>query len=693
MLWRAKGIPANPLLYAVPARSFSAQGAQEIPSSFVKEVPSIAFALPDLEADAKLELKAKEGGEDVGCIQSTVSNGNSVDLPAVSYVAAGIAAAALGLSALGALTASGQPGASTPSPSFTEVILWFQGLAMNGMHSVDYPPIYRKFSKNFAFSTGLIPWSSMQMSIDNFRQSTGGNLTEASYEFLQNATLIYGDDPTSDTNDKAVKRGVSLVMRQIDTAFGEADQADQADQGDAESSAQTPHFVEGIQGYVEQFMVPETNTFMTVLLVFAIVIAAVAVSILLFKVILEAWSLIGRFPPKLVTFRKEYWRIMAQTITNLIFLLYGVWTLYSIFQFTRGDSWAAKLLAGLTLAIFTAVLAFWTWRIWQVASKLKKEEGDAGALYENKETWKKYKIFYENYKRGYWWLFIPVIIYMFAKGCVLASANGQGMAQTASLLVIEAVMLGLLLWRRPFERKSGNWINIVIQVVRVLSVVCILVFTTELGVTKTTKTVTGIILIAVQSALTLTLAILIAVNAIITCVRENPHRRRRKEAEKLRDLDDLTPLDDHSARASMLMQPPSKSTTATNGNPLSNRRSFPIAPGVYEPYRNHNTIGLARDHDPSQDHLLNAPDTHLVGAAAPLGYGRSDGQDYSRGGLNGSNYPYSYDHRHSQASFDDGDQRGRRSPSPPPSGFSGDRRQPAFPAVGFDSQGYSAPRR
>lgn len=135
-------------------------------------------------------------------------------------------------------------------------------------------------------------------------------------------------------------------------------------------------------------------------------------------------------------------------------------------------------------------------------------------------------------------------------------------------------MLGLLAWHRPYERRSGNIINIFIQVVRVLSVVCILVFVEELGITQTTQTVTGVVLIAVQSALTGALAILIAVNAIIICIKENPHRKRRKEAgknpqypdhytevnaaiEKLsRDLDNLTPLD---ARNSLLLDPAARS--------------------------------------------------------------------------------------------------------------------------------------
>jgi hypothetical protein len=138
-------------------------------------------------------------------------------------------------------------------------------------------------------------------------------------------------------------------------------------------------------------------------------------------------------------------------------------------------------------------------------------------------------------------------------------------------------VLGLLIWNRPYERKSGNVINIFIQVVRALSVICILVFVEELGIAQTTQTITGVVLIAVQSALTAVLAILIAVNAIIMCCKENPHRKRRKEAgksshsvspnlinpnsEKLnRDLDNLTPLD---ARNSLLMDPTKMPMTST----------------------------------------------------------------------------------------------------------------------------------
>lgn len=66
-------------------------------------------------------------------------------------------------------------------------------------------------------------------------------------------------------------------------------------------------------------------------------------------------------------------------------------------------------------------------------------DGDASGLYDQKDFWMKYSLFYDCYKKDFWWLFIPTIIYMFAKGCVLAAADGHGLAQTIAQLVIEGL--------------------------------------------------------------------------------------------------------------------------------------------------------------------------------------------------------------------------------------------------------------
>lgn len=471
-------------LCPVPSGTFSASGSQAIPSQYASLVPAIAFQVPDISAQATLELKAIDTGENVACLTSTVTNGKTFSVPAVSYMAVGVAGVALvmtGVSAVAAAVAGGGSAAAgsgsaalgTVSPSFLEVFTWFQGIAVNGMLSVNYPPIYRSFAKNFAFSTGLVAWTPLQRSIDSFRSMTGGNLTNNNVDYLRNATLLYSDGSSSNTSAAIRRALVDLAARDFTTSFNSNTTAGAASNT---TVGQIQQKVSGISAFVESLAVPQANTFMTVLLVVAVVIAAIVVSVLLFKLILEFWALFASFPKSLTGFRKHYWGTMARSIVNLILILYGIWVLYCVYQFTHGDSWAAKVLAGATLALFTGVLAFFTFKIWQAARRSKEAEGDVSLLYEDKQTWIKYSLFYDSYKKKFWWTFAPAIAYMFAKGCIVAAADGHGLVQTIGQLVVEGLMLILLVFTRPYERKSGNVINIFIQVVRALSVICILVF-------------------------------------------------------------------------------------------------------------------------------------------------------------------------------------------------------------------------
>ncbi|KAJ5653576.1 hypothetical protein N7490_000579 [Penicillium lividum] len=560
-------------LCPVPSGDFSAQGTITVPESYATEIPSIAFNIPDLDGQAKLVLTSSSGGE-LACVQSSLTNGKSTSLKAVSWASAGIAAGALAFSGVSAVSAVGaHPGASTSSPGFGDVMGWFHSMATNGMLSVSYPAVYTSFTKNFAWSTGLVTWDGLQESIDSFRKATGGNLTDNSVSYLGSI---------SSTDSSSTKRSLDMMRRSVKLVA-------RSDSNDTSNST-----VSGMKAFAEELMIPSANVFMTVLLIFAIVVGVVIVGILLFKVILELWALYGTFPQKLNSFRKDYWGIMARTITNMILILYSIWVMYCVYQLKNGDSWAAKLIAAVTLVVFTSILAFFAVRIFLMARKYKMMEGDTASLYDDKDTWRKYSLFYDNLKKDFWWLFVPVIIYSLVKGCIIAGAQGHGMAQSAGQLVCEVLLLGLVVWNRPYARKSTTGIQITIQIVRVLSVACVLVFVDELGLSQTTKTVTGIVLIVIQSLLTGLLAILIVVNAVIAMFRENVHEKRRKEAEKAnRDLDDLTPLD---ARDSLLIDhPPSRDFSAVSKFNFN---------GPYESYHDNPSwpdYGVAHDRSFSQE--------------------------------------------------------------------------------------------
>lgn len=174
-----------------------------------------------------------------------------------------------------------------------------------------------------------------------------------------------------------------------------------------------------------------------------------------------------------------------------ILILYGTWTLYCMYQFKNGDSWGANLLAGVTLAVFSGVLGFFAFRIFSVARASRKSANGKEELFLHKPYLRKYGLFYDQYKSDFWWIFFPLIIYAFAKASFIALGDGHGLVQTVGQLACEAMLLILLLWSRPYNSKAGNVLNIIIACVRVLSVVCLIVFVDQLGIAADTKTVTG----------------------------------------------------------------------------------------------------------------------------------------------------------------------------------------------------------
>lgn len=226
---------------------------------------------------------------------------------------------------------------------------------------------------------------------------------------------------------------------------------------------------------------PDNSTFMTVLLVFMMVLAVVAVAMLLFKLILELWALCGHLSKRFERIRSDYWLILSTTIVRIILIVYGVWALYCLWQFHSGDSWAASLLAAVTLGIFTAVLAFFTIRIFYLAYKAKKLEGGIDELYEHEPWMRKYGFFYDQFKSNFWWFFLPILLMGFIRACFIVFAGKNGLVQAVGILSAEGVFLVLLFWRRPYDGRMSNVVNAMIGVVRVLSIACILVFVDQLG--------------------------------------------------------------------------------------------------------------------------------------------------------------------------------------------------------------------
>lgn len=565
-------------LCPVTQGDFFASGNHNVPSNYTESISQAAYLVPDLEGSATIQIfNASNSSQILGCFISDISNGKSTKLDGVKYATIGLAAAALVISAVSSATNGSTSTGSVPGghpipsngvggtgaavsgtgtnvaaggwhpPGFVEFFSVLQGIAISGMYSLNYPSAYRNFSQNVGWSTGMITWGGMQKSIDNFRKRTGGNLTGSSYERLQQTILVYLNDQNKNLTSIDTPIGsnstskISLLSVKFKKTVDRLLVRDSNDTSEVVGDDKKyVSIVTGIKAYVEKLTIPDTNTFMTLLIWWAIIIGACIAVILAVKLALEIWSIKGNPKQKFRNFRKRYWMFLGSTLIRLILIFYGLWVLYCFYQFKIGDSWGTRLLAGILFGTLTIILVGFTLRIVLLARQASKERGGLDYLFKHTPWIRKYGLFYDQFKVRYWWCFIPVLMASFGRNAFIALGYGNGMVQVIGQLVIDILLALLFIITMPFNTKMGNSINLAIQIVRVISLALLLTFAFQFNLKGITATGIGLALIVIQAALTILLAFLILMNACVGISKMVCGKRRKKtnqiiEPENVKD--------------------------------------------------------------------------------------------------------------------------------------------------------------
>jgi Transient receptor potential (TRP) ion channel/ML-like domain len=144
----------------------------DVPTSVSKEIPGIAYEIPDIDGIAKIWINDTNGNP-LGCVEAFLYNGKTVDQKVVGWVTAVIAGGALLSSAI----ASGLGHSNTAAHVASAAVLlfgYFQAVAIAGMVSVTLPPIVASWTQNFQWSMGIIKLSFMQTIFTWYIKSTGG---------------------------------------------------------------------------------------------------------------------------------------------------------------------------------------------------------------------------------------------------------------------------------------------------------------------------------------------------------------------------------------------------------------------------------------------------------------------------------------------------------------------------------------
>lgn len=145
----------------------------QVPASVSKEIPGVAYQIPDIDGIARIWINSTDGTP-YGCVEAFLYNGKTVDQPVVGWVTAIIAGGAL----LSSAVASGLGHSNTAAHVACAAVLlfgYFQAVAIAGMASVQLPPIVASWTQNFQWAMGIIKLTFMQSIFTWYIKSTGGN--------------------------------------------------------------------------------------------------------------------------------------------------------------------------------------------------------------------------------------------------------------------------------------------------------------------------------------------------------------------------------------------------------------------------------------------------------------------------------------------------------------------------------------
>ncbi|GAA5891033.1 hypothetical protein JCM5296_007357 [Sporobolomyces johnsonii] len=216
------------VLCPLPQYDFIGSATLPLPASVTGKIkiPGIGYKIPDLEATAYVRLLRVSDNSEAACLRVDLSNGKTVRWASVSWGLGGLALGSVALAALYFLVGTLVYPASTASLASSSTLspaLWaslarrkerlftlfslLQFTAVTGLLSLNYPIIYDSYTANYAWALGLIREAPVQQSIDNLRNSTGGNLTR----LAGSRDLVGGTEAMSGLFNAPAKR--SLIVR------------------------------------------------------------------------------------------------------------------------------------------------------------------------------------------------------------------------------------------------------------------------------------------------------------------------------------------------------------------------------------------------------------------------------------------------------------------------------------------------
>lgn len=564
-------------LCPLPMYNFTGSDSIPLPSSLgvSGKIPSIAFQIPDLEAYAQLSLTEVNTGVLKACVQATLSNGWSAHQVAVEWATGALALLAL----LSAICYSFTPDTLAPFRLF-DLLYLYQWTASTALLDLNYSSVYRAFTTNFAWAMGLFSASAtspLQMSINNMRHLTGGNMADATgdsavalvnrklspYNAIASSTLLSSSNQYASIGIENLWASSNMTSANYVSDISIASVQGLSAAGDVQlvTPSSTNILQAGVPIYVNSVGIATANSFMTVFLVVLMITAILLAVLFIGYCVLAAISRYGQRKEGYIADR--YPSFARAWLLRICLIVFTPVTIFALYQWTLKDSWLSIFLS---VILFLAVIGYILYSIVLVHRLALRST--PSELWTRPGFLASHGPLYAIYRSERFYATTPLILAIFVKALFIAFSQANGIVQVVAILVVECMVLASLLVLRPHKSRGADVLATYLAITRVLCTGLMIAFLESLNLGAIARVVIGIVIAVIISVAVIVMFINTLVNMGIMKLVPARYRRRpgatpgNSDAEKGADIDE-------------------KDWRPRNPTP---ERNIPLDPDVNQPY-------------------------------------------------------------------------------------------------------------
>ncbi|KAH0531706.1 hypothetical protein TsFJ059_000502 [Trichoderma semiorbis] len=490
-----------------------------VSASAAANIPSIAYSVPDLDANVRVRINLTSTGESIACVEAAISNGKTVNLTGVKWATAIIAGIALVSSAIFNGLGHSNTAAHVAALSLS-LFGYFQAQAMIGLTGVSLPPIVQAWTQNFQWSMGIIHVNFMQTIFTWYQRATGGTPATlfSSLGSVSVAVEKRGLDAGIEMGKDLVRRGVAMMPEAALNVMKRSGNI---------LSPSGGYVVYGIQRVAFQAKIETTNLFITGLTFFWLFAIFTMLSVTLFKGLCELLAKQGVMKAdKFLEFRNGWRTVLKGILYRIALIGLPQLSILCFWEFTQVDSAAEVVLAVFYFFCPLIALCWGASKVIQIARRSINMHGNpAYILFSDPQALNKWGFLYVQFRASAYYFIGPILVYTLIKAMFVAFAQKTNVAQAIGFIILEVGMLITTSVLRPWMDKKTNSFNIAIYVINFLNSIFLLIFTNVFGAPLLAIGVVGVILFVLNAIFSLVLLLMVIASTVYSIIRKNPDAR------------------------------------------------------------------------------------------------------------------------------------------------------------------------